>query len=103
MSFLGIDLGTSGLRVLLLDAAGRPLGSTERDYAVSHPRSGWSEQNPADWIAALEDALAASGARAFGHLAGMRREQFLGSHNGPTYTHISRAEPGGAIAKDLTV
>ena len=58
MSFLGIDLGTSGLRALLVDSGGRPIGSTERHYPVSHPHSGWSEQDPADWIAALEGAVA---------------------------------------------
>jgi len=57
MSFLGIDLGTSGLRALLVDGGGRPIGSTERHYPVSHPHSGWSEQDPADWIAALEGAV----------------------------------------------
>lgn len=58
MSFLGIDLGTSGLRGLLVDSGGRPIASTERHYPVSHPQSGWSEQDPADWIAALEGAVA---------------------------------------------
>lgn len=58
MSFLGIDLGTSGLRALLLDGRGRPIGSTERHYPVSHPHSGWSEQDPADWITALDGAVA---------------------------------------------
>jgi xylulokinase len=58
MSFLGIDLGTSGLRALLVDDGGSPIGSTERHYPVSHPHSGWSEQDPADWIAALEGAVA---------------------------------------------
>jgi xylulokinase len=57
MSFLGIDLGTSGLRALLTDADGRPLGATERHYTARHPQSGWSEQDPADWIAALEGAV----------------------------------------------
>jgi len=58
MSFLGIDLGTSGLRALLVDDAGVPIGSAERHYEVAHPHSGWSEQNPADWVAALEGAVA---------------------------------------------
>lgn len=58
MSYLGLDLGTSGLRALLTDDAGRPLASVERHYAASHPHSGWSEQDPADWIAALEGAVA---------------------------------------------
>jgi xylulokinase len=58
MSFLGIDLGTSGLRALLVDDAGAPIGATERHYEAAHPKSGWSEQDPADWIAALEGAVA---------------------------------------------
>ncbi|APX25352.1 MAG: xylulokinase [Rhodobacteraceae bacterium] len=57
MSFLGLDLGTSGLRALLTDEGGTPLASAERHYEASHPRSGWSEQDPADWIAALEGAV----------------------------------------------
>ncbi|MGI9511139.1 MAG: xylulokinase [Geminicoccaceae bacterium] len=57
MTFLGIDLGTSGLRALLIDAEGGPIGATERHYGVAHPHAGWSEQNPADWIAALEGAV----------------------------------------------
>ena len=58
MSFLGIDLGTSGLRALLVDDAGQPIGSTERHYDVAHPHPGWSEQDPADWITALQGAVA---------------------------------------------
>lgn len=41
MTFLGIDLGTSGLRALLVGAEGTPIGATERHYSVSHPHSGW--------------------------------------------------------------
>ncbi|MFN4060984.1 MAG: xylulokinase [Paracoccus hibiscisoli] len=58
MSYLGIDLGTSGLRALLVDDAGRPLGATERHYGVAHPHPGWSEQDPADWITAFQGAVA---------------------------------------------
>jgi len=57
MTYLGIDLGTSGLRALLVDEEGTPIGATERQYHASHPRPGWSEQDPADWIAALEEAI----------------------------------------------
>lgn len=57
MSYLGIDLGTSGIRVLLVNDDGLPIGSAEREYAVSHPQSGWSEQNPDDWIQGLESAI----------------------------------------------
>lgn len=57
MPYLGIDLGTSGLRALLVDDDGQPIGATERHYSVDHPQSGWSEQDPADWITALEAAV----------------------------------------------
>jgi len=57
MAFLGIDLGTSGLRALLVDEDGAPIGSTEQHYTAAHPQHGWSEQDPADWIAALEAAI----------------------------------------------
>ncbi|MBL1406482.1 MAG: xylulokinase [Rhizobiales bacterium] len=57
MSYLGIDLGTSGLRALLVTDDGLPIGSAERSYEVSHPQSGWSEQDPNDWIIGLEEAI----------------------------------------------
>ena len=57
-AFLGIDLGTSGLRALLIDESGAPLASAEARYDVRQPRDGWSEQDPADWLAALDAAIA---------------------------------------------
>ena len=57
MTYLGIDLGTSGLRALLVDEDGRPLGSAERHYSVSNPNPGWSEQDPSDWVTALNAAI----------------------------------------------
>lgn len=56
--FLGFDLGTSGLRALLVSDAGEVIGSAEASYEVSHPNAGWSEQDPADWIAACESTVA---------------------------------------------
>ena len=58
MSYLGIDLGTSGIRALLVDKEGRPIGSAESPCTVSHPHTGWSEQDPQDWIRALEAVVA---------------------------------------------
>jgi len=62
MAFLGIDLGTSGLRALLIDGDGAPIGVAERSYSVSQPQSGWSEQDPADWVAALDATMTEMGA-----------------------------------------
>lgn len=58
MTFLGIDLGTSGIRALLVDEDGATIGATERHYEARRLQSGWSEQDPADWIDALEGAVA---------------------------------------------
>ncbi len=59
MSYLGIDLGTSGLRALLLAEDGSVLGSAEHSCTSQHKHPGWSEQDPTEWIAALEGAVAA--------------------------------------------
>lgn len=72
--FLGLDLGTSGLRALLVDAGGAPVGSAEATYPVHTPHPGWSEQDPADWIAACRSAcakLAAAHPAEMGAVAGI--------------------------------
>lgn len=58
MSFLGLDMGTSGLRAVLVTAQGAVIGAAEQTYPTAHPHAGWSEQNPADWVAALEVVVA---------------------------------------------
>lgn len=57
MSYIGLDLGTSGLRALLVDGNGTPIGSAQASYDVSHPQSGWSEQDPADWVRAMHSVF----------------------------------------------
>lgn len=48
-TYIGIDLGTSSVKLLLLSEEGRILASATVDYPISYPRSGWAEQNPEDW------------------------------------------------------
>ncbi len=55
--FLGLDLGTSGLRALLVSVDGQVVASAESSYGVEHPAVGWSEQDPAHWIAACEHCI----------------------------------------------
>lgn len=74
MTFLGIDLGTSGVKLVLMDGAQRIIGSASAPLGVSRPHSGWSEQDPADWIAATRvaaDALRAAHPAEFGALRGI--------------------------------
>jgi xylulokinase len=57
--YLGLDLGTSGVKALLIGADQEVLGSAHGALDVSRPYPGWSEQDPADWIAASDRALGA--------------------------------------------
>ena len=50
--YLGLDLGTSGLKGMLTDAAQNTIGSATAPLTVVRPHDGWSEQDPASWIAA---------------------------------------------------
>jgi xylulokinase len=64
MLFLGIDIGTSGVKAVLLDETDTIVASAGKPLDVSRPQPGWSEQNPHDWVAA---ALAAVDALAEQH------------------------------------
>ncbi|GLV60217.1 sugar kinase [Dictyobacter sp. S3.2.2.5] len=57
MAFLGIDLGTSSVKALVLDEQGQTLGTSKRDYEVRSPHSGWAESDPADWWRATVEAV----------------------------------------------
>lgn len=61
--YIGVDLGTSGLKLLLVAADGSILSQAALTYPVSYPRDGWSEQNPEDWFAALMRGFEQLGAR----------------------------------------
>ena len=61
--YIGVDLGTSGLKLLLVAADGSILNQTALTYPVSYPRDGWSEQDPEDWFAALMRGFERLGAR----------------------------------------
>jgi xylulokinase len=58
MTYLGIDIGTSGVKALLIDEHGRALGDASAAAVEPvRPHPGWSEQNPADWWTATLDAV----------------------------------------------
>lgn len=56
-TYIGIDLGTSGTKCLLVSADGKILAENTQTYGVSYPRSGWSEQNPELWFTAAMTGL----------------------------------------------
>ncbi len=56
--FLGIDIGTSNVKAVLADEAQRIVASASAPIPISRPHELWSEQNPDDWWAATEAAVA---------------------------------------------
>jgi len=56
--FLGVDVGTTGLKVGAFDESGKLLYLGNSSYGVSQPRAGWVEQDARAWLTAFEDALA---------------------------------------------
>ncbi|MGL4413703.1 xylulokinase [Roseinatronobacter monicus] len=55
--YLGLDLGTSGLKGLVIDASGAVMAEASAPLQVARPHRGWSEQDPAAWVAAAGDVL----------------------------------------------
>ena len=55
MLYIGVDLGTSAVKLLLMDELGKIHRIVSKEYPLYFPNPGWSEQNPSDW---LEQSLA---------------------------------------------
>lgn len=51
MYYIGIDLGTSAVKLLLMDSNGKICNIVSKEYPLYFPNPGWSEQNPQDWYA----------------------------------------------------
>ena len=49
MLYIGIDLGTSAVKLLLMDGEGKIQKIVSREYPLYFPHPGWSEQKPEDW------------------------------------------------------
>ncbi len=56
-TYIGIDLGTSSVKLLLVSADGSILNTVTKGYPIYYPQSGWSEQNPEDWLKSAVDGI----------------------------------------------
>lgn len=54
---LGIDLGTSAVKVSVIDKSGEIIAQQSKDYALYQPKIGYSEQNPEDWVTGTTEAI----------------------------------------------
>ena len=57
MLYIGVDLGTSAVKLLLMEGNGEIKKIVSREYPLSFPHPGWSEQKPEDWFAQTMDGL----------------------------------------------
>ena len=49
MLYIGVDLGTSAVKLLLMDGEGKIHKIVSKEYPLYFPHPGWSEQNPEEW------------------------------------------------------
>jgi xylulokinase len=68
---VGLDLGTTGARALAITADGTVVADSGAPFELLTPRPGWTEQNPADWLAACRTVLATVADRIDGEVAGV--------------------------------
>jgi xylulokinase len=69
--YIGLDLGTSGLKGVLVDEDQAVLAEATAPLTVSRPQEGWSEQAPSDWIHAAETVLDRLAAKGLGKVRGI--------------------------------
>ena len=71
MYYIGVDLGTSALKLVMMDSRGELVKSVSKEYPLYFPNSGWSEQNPTDWFLAVKEGLKELAAGAAEKIAGI--------------------------------
>lgn len=57
MYFIGVDLGTSAVKLLLMDEEGKIINIVSKEYPLYFPKTGWSEQEPADWWKGTKEGI----------------------------------------------
>jgi len=82
--YLGIDLGTSGVKGVLMDEDGALVAGATAPLSVERPHEGWSEQDPASWTRAIESTFASLAASHAREMAAVRGIGLSGHMHGAT-------------------
>jgi xylulokinase len=83
-TFLGLDIGTSSVKALLVDGAQRLVAEASSALNVSRPHALWSEQDPSDWVEGVEAAVAVIRRQAPAEFAGLSGIGLSGQMHGAT-------------------
>ncbi len=90
---MGVDFGTESVRVAIFDTSGTPITFAATPYKTTHPRPGWAEQDPDEWLSCLE----ASSHKAI-QTAGISPSEILGiSYDATTSTVLALDENGAPL------
>ena len=81
-TYLGIDVGTSAVKALLVDEDQHVLAEASEPLTISRPQPLWSEQNPHDWWSAVEHAVSALRAAASNDFAAIHGIGLSGQMHG---------------------
>lgn len=87
--YLGIDLGTSSVKTVLMDENQNVLASSTANMDVTRPETGWSEQDPASWVAGMESTLGELHANHPKHMQAVRGIGLSGHMHGATLLDAS--------------
>ncbi len=82
--YLGIDLGTSSVKTVLMDAQQNIIASSTANMDVSRPADGWSEQDPQSWVSGIEATLTQLQQDQPKHLSAVRGIGLSGHMHGAT-------------------
>ncbi len=80
--YLGLDLGTSGLKGLLVSPKGHIVGTATANYAVRQPHPNWSEQDPDDWLSAAKAVFQALRSKYTAEFSAVKAISFSGHMHG---------------------
>ncbi|MFL6067114.1 MAG: xylulokinase [Gaiellaceae bacterium] len=80
---VGVDVGTTAVKAVGIDADGNVLAREEESYELSTPQPGWAEQDPDDWVRAAERALSRMDATSVGFSGQMHGLVALGEDDAP--------------------
>lgn len=92
MYYIGIDLGTSACKFLLVDESGAVCKTVSKEYALSFPHPGWSEQSPEDWWSAVCAGVPEL-------VAGIDKEQVRGIGAGGQMHGLVALDADGAVIR----
>ena len=82
--FIGLDLGTSGLKAILVDSEGSIVASADASMRTRNPAKGWSEQDPQEWVDACDKVMKSLGSRCEPHLKAVKAIGISGHMHGAT-------------------